>query len=68
MLMVDEGHVAGTATVDAMRFARMLNIERSWVVTGSKYRAYFDAASADIQHQRDIFSKEASFKRPLASK
>ena len=33
--MIDEGHVAGTATVDAMRFARMLNIERSWVVTGS---------------------------------
>jgi hypothetical protein len=35
LMMIDEGHVAGTTT-DAMRLAIALSIERRWIVSGSK--------------------------------
>lgn len=33
---VDEGHVAGDKTSNAMKFATELNVERRWLVSGSE--------------------------------
>lgn len=36
-IILDEGHVAGHKTSNAMTLARKLNVERRWIVSGSKW-------------------------------